>query len=79
MAVFTEALKLLGNGPRKALLKIDEGGNALLFTQGQFIEDEEAYMWRIGAAELWQDYAALCAVPVSVLGYAIGNLMGSDE
>lgn len=51
----------------------------LLFTLGDYIEDEETYLWRLGAVELWQDYAALCALPVSVIGYAAGNLIGRDE
>jgi Na+/proline symporter len=49
---------------------------ALLFTRGQYMPDDEVYMWRLGRVELWQDYAALCALPVSLAGYAVGNLLG---
>jgi Na+/proline symporter len=51
----------------------------LLFTQGSFDLDAETYVWRIDGVELWQDYAVLCALPISLLGYALGNLFGEDE
>ena len=51
----------------------------LLFTQGKKDLEADSYVWRIGGVELWQDYAVLCALPVSFAGLAIGNLIGKDE
>jgi SSS family solute:Na+ symporter len=48
----------------------------LLFTQGTYNLNQETYMLQLGDVELWQDYAVLCALPVSCLGYVLGNLMG---
>lgn len=45
----------------------------LLFTRGEFNTEEEVFVWQIGAVELWQDYAVLCALPVSFLGFQLGN------
>ena len=39
----------------------------LLFTQGSFDADAETYVWRFDGVELWQDYAVLCALPISLL------------
>jgi len=52
---------------------------SLLFKQGIKDPVEETYVWRIGGVELWQDYAALCALPVSLLGFTLGNLFGRRE
>ncbi|MBA3481360.1 MAG: sodium:solute symporter family protein [Pirellulales bacterium] len=52
---------------------------ALLFSQGTFDADAETHVWRIDGIELWQDYAVLCALPISLWGYALGNLFGEDE
>ncbi len=51
---------------------------ALLFSQGQFDAEAETYVWRIGGVELWQDYAVLCALPISLAGYLVGNLFGEE-
>jgi len=48
----------------------------LILTQGQLDPDEETYVWRIGALEIWQECAALFALPVSALGFLIGQAMG---
>lgn len=50
----------------------------LLFTLGEYDVNEETYVWRVGGAEIWQDYAALVAIPISLVGYALGNLLGKD-
>jgi SSS family solute:Na+ symporter len=49
---------------------------ALLFTRGQYMPEDEVYMWRVGGFEVWQDYAVICVLPFSLTGYAAGNLMG---
>ncbi|HMP07284.1 MAG TPA: hypothetical protein PJ982_13105 [Lacipirellulaceae bacterium] len=51
----------------------------LLLALGQFDADREVYFLRFGALELWQDYAALCALPVSLVGYVAGNLLGRPK
>jgi SSS family solute:Na+ symporter len=51
----------------------------LLFTQGQYMPNEEVYMWQIGPVHLWQDYAALCALPISLAGFLLGHLAGRRD
>jgi SSS family solute:Na+ symporter len=48
----------------------------LMFTQGEYSEEHEKHRWIIGSFEIWQDYAALCAIPISFVGYLIGNRLG---
>jgi solute:Na+ symporter, SSS family len=50
---------------------------AALFTLGTHDEEREVYLLRLGDIELWQDYAVLCALPISLAGYAAGNWFGS--
>jgi SSS family solute:Na+ symporter len=50
----------------------------LLFTFGKYDETDETYIWRGGGMEIWQDYASLFAIPVSLAGYWLGNLMGRE-
>jgi solute:Na+ symporter, SSS family len=50
----------------------------LLFGLGVNDEEQQQYVWRIGAVEIWQDYAVLCAVPVSLIGFLIGNHVPSS-
>jgi solute:Na+ symporter, SSS family len=49
---------------------------ALVISLGRYNEEDEAFVWRIGAVEIWQDYAVLFTVPVSFIGYWLGNLLG---
>jgi solute:Na+ symporter, SSS family len=51
---------------------------ALLFTFGEYDEADETFIWRRGGVEIWQDYASLIAIPASLAGYWLGNLMGSE-
>ena len=51
---------------------------SILFTLGAYDDSEETYVWRIGGVELWQDYAVLCALPVSLAGFIAGNLFGKE-
>jgi Na+/proline symporter len=48
----------------------------LVFTKGSYDPDKEKHVWMIGGIEIWQDYAALCALPVSLVGFLIGNRFG---
>jgi hypothetical protein len=50
----------------------------LLFAFGRYDDQNETYIWRIGGVELWQDYAVLCALPVSLAGFLLGNRLGSS-
>jgi SSS family solute:Na+ symporter len=47
-----------------------------LFTQGQYMPNEEVYMVQVGPVAVWQDYAALCALPVSLAGFVLGHFLG---
>lgn len=49
---------------------------AIVITQGEFDGDEEAYVLRLGNVEVWQDCAALFAIPVSFIGLTLGNIFG---
>jgi SSS family solute:Na+ symporter len=51
----------------------------LLFSLGEYSEANETHVWRIGAIEVWQDYAVLCALPVSIVGYLLGNRLGGTS
>jgi solute:Na+ symporter, SSS family len=48
----------------------------LLIALGEYSQADECYVWRIGGAEIWQDYAVLCTVPISLIGYHLGHLFG---
>lgn len=48
----------------------------LLFSLGEYDPNEETYVLRFSQFEIWQDSAALCAIPVSLAGFVIGNLTG---
>jgi SSS family solute:Na+ symporter len=48
----------------------------ILITLGEYDVNEQAYVLRLGDVEIWQDCAALCAIPVSLMGYTIGNWVG---
>lgn len=47
-----------------------------LISLGRYSETDEAYVWQIGNVEIWQDYAVLCTLPVSLVGYYLGNFFG---
>jgi SSS family solute:Na+ symporter len=51
----------------------------LLMTQGAYDAEQETYVWRVAGVEVWQDYAVLCTVPVSLAGYALGNVFGRRD
>jgi hypothetical protein len=51
----------------------------LLMTLGAYDVDQETYVWRVAGVEVWQDYAVLCTVPVSLVGYALGNMFGRRD
>lgn len=51
----------------------------LLFKFGVKHPDEETYVWRLGALEVWQDYAVLCALPVSLLAFIAGHFLGEPR
>jgi solute:Na+ symporter, SSS family len=47
----------------------------LLFKLGAYDLEEETYVWRIGGIEVWQDYAVLCALPISLAAFLIGHTL----
>jgi solute:Na+ symporter, SSS family len=51
----------------------------LMFGLGEYSEDHEKHVWLLGPLEIWQDYAALCALPISFVGYLIGNRLGRQS
>jgi SSS family solute:Na+ symporter len=52
---------------------------SLLIVFGDNQNDEQVYVWRIGGVEIWQDYAVLCTLPISFIGYTLGNVVGRRE
>jgi SSS family solute:Na+ symporter len=46
---------------------------------GDYNVDHEAQVLTFGSVEIWQDYAALCALPVSLVGYFLGQYFGSSK
>ena len=51
----------------------------LLFSLGAKDDVEETYVWRIGDVEVWQDYAVLCALPVSLAGFLAGHALDRER
>lgn len=48
----------------------------LVFTLGTKDVVHENYVWTIGSMEIWQDYAALCSIPISLVGFLLGQRFG---
>jgi hypothetical protein len=48
----------------------------LLFYLGEYMPNEEVFMLQVGPVAVWQDYAALCALPVSLAGFVLGHFLG---
>jgi len=48
----------------------------LLFTNGTKDPDQEVYVWVVAGAEIWQDYAAVWSLPISLLGFLLGHFLG---
>ncbi|MEX2171873.1 MAG: sodium:solute symporter family protein [Pirellulales bacterium] len=51
----------------------------LVFTQGTRDPEHEKHVWIIAGVQVWQDYAALCALPVSLIGFVLGNQFGRQD
>jgi solute:Na+ symporter, SSS family len=51
----------------------------LLFSFGAYDLSEETYVWRIGGVEIWQDYAVLCALPISTAAFLAGHALGGND
>jgi SSS family solute:Na+ symporter len=51
----------------------------LVFSLGEYSPSNETFVWKIGGVELWQDYAVLCALPVSVAGFLLGNTLARTD
>ncbi|HYO23844.1 MAG TPA: hypothetical protein VEQ85_02750, partial [Lacipirellulaceae bacterium] len=50
-----------------------------LFTQGMYDAEQETHVWRLAGFEVWQDYAVICTLPVSLAGYTLGNVLGGRD
>ncbi len=48
----------------------------VVHTLGEWDVDRESYVWRVGGIELWREYAAIVALPVSTISFIMGNLFG---
>jgi SSS family solute:Na+ symporter len=51
----------------------------LLFGLGEYSAKDETFIWRLGPVEVWQDYAVLCALPVSLIGFLLGQFVGRRQ
>lgn len=51
----------------------------VLFNYGIYHNGEETYVLRLGTVEIWQDYAVLCALPISLAAFLIGNALDRSE
>jgi solute:Na+ symporter, SSS family len=40
---------------------------------------EKTYVLRVAGVEIWQDYAVLCALPVSLAAFIVGHLLGDRQ
>ena len=49
---------------------------SLVFTLGTKDVVHENYVWTIGGMEIWQEYAALCSIPISLIGFLLGHRFG---
>ena len=49
---------------------------SLVIGLGGYDDQHETYIWQVAGIELWQDYAVLCALPVSLAGFLLGNRFG---
>jgi SSS family solute:Na+ symporter len=49
---------------------------ALVMQEPNYRELDQTYVLTIGSLEIWQDYAVLCALPVSLAGFIAGNFWG---
>lgn len=46
---------------------------ALIYTQGQYDENQESWVWRVGGYEIWREYAVLFALPLSAAAFFVVN------
>lgn len=52
---------------------------SLVIGLGEKDAEQDAYVWRIGGVELWQAYAVICVLPISLAGFLLGNVLGKEE
>jgi SSS family solute:Na+ symporter len=50
-----------------------------LFRFGAYDVDQESYVLRLGGFEMWQDYAVICVLPISLAGFLLGNALGKED
>jgi SSS family solute:Na+ symporter len=51
----------------------------VLFNFGAYDDGEETYVLRLGTVEIWQDYAVLCALPISLAAFLAGNALDRSQ
>ncbi len=52
---------------------------SLVIGLGEKDAEQEAYVWRVGGVDIWQAYAVICVLPVSLAGFLLGNVLGKEE
>jgi len=52
---------------------------AVVFWFGSWSEEYATFIWTVGGFELWQEYAMLVAVPLSLAGFVVGQLAGGER
>ena len=45
----------------------------------KFDDGEETFVLRLGTVEIWQDYAVLCALPISLAAFLAGNALDRSQ
>lgn len=50
--------------------------HGVVHTLGVFDEDKETWKWVVGGVNLWREFAVLFALPLSAVGFALGQWLG---
>lgn len=50
--------------------------HVLVRFNGSYDDEYESWSWTVGGVQLWREYAAIAALPMSCLGFALGQMVG---
>lgn len=75
-ALFAQARRVAGLAAAVAGLGAYATFQILIHRFGEFDTEQESWVWRIGEAEIWREYAILCALPASFAGFVAGQIGG---
>ncbi len=75
-AIFGRPPQLAGWLSASSGLVVYAAYHIVVALMGEFDEDYESMVLRIGAFEAWREYAVLFALPVSAAGFGVGSLLG---